>query len=205
VPRWVPIETLAAEPPWEAARALALPGHCRGALLRDWAAHVSRRAGPGAVERLRAHLGLGPDLLPDHPPAERWYPVGYQLALTRAIIDLALGGDALALEPLLAEDTARARDKVLLFALRTLGPRRVLRGTSKVHAHLYDVGRAEADVADSSARLSFRGAAMFADPTWRILQLFAVRGMLRGFRRDLVELVADPEGEDRFTLQVAWR
>jgi len=199
------LETLAAAPPWPLAREVAVAGRCRGALLRDWAAHVERRGGSDAVARLRERVGIGPELLPDAPKFDGWYPVGYQIALTRAIVDVALDGDILALEPLLAEDATRFRDRLLEMAMRALGPKRLLKRTAKAHAWLYEGGQAEAEVGDGAAVISFRGAAFFANPTWRVLQIFATRGMLRGFGRDITKLQADAEGEDRFTLEVAWR
>lgn len=199
------IEMLAALPPWPLARELAVPGRCRGALLRDWAAHVRRRAGDDAVTRLRTATGIDTALLPDAPKATEWYPIGYQIALTRAIVDHALGGDVLALEPLLADDTARAGDKILALALRTLGPKRLLKRTAKAHSWLYDVGHADAAVDDGAARIDFTGAIHFGDPTWRVLQLFAVRGMLAGFGREVTSLRADPSGDDRFAVEVRWR
>lgn len=199
------LERLAATPPWPLARELALPGRCRGALLRDWAAHVRRRAGDEAVVRLRAATGIDAARLPDAPKATDWYPIAYQVALTRAIVDHALGGDVLALEPLLADDTARAGDKLIALALRTLGPKRLLKRTAKAHGWLYDVGHADAAVDDGRARLDFVGAAHFANPTWRVLQLFALRGMLGGFGREIVSLCADVAGDDRFAVEVRWR
>ena len=105
----------------------------------------------------------------------------------------------------LADDTARAGDKILVLALRTLGPKRLLRRTAKAHAWLYDVGHADAAVDDGVARIDFTGAAHFGDPTWRVLQLFAVRGMLAGFGREITSLCADPSGDDRFAVEVRWR
>lgn len=174
--------------------------------MREWAAHVARRAGDAAVTRLRAELGLGPEVLPDAPRADAWYPVACQVALTRAIVDVALGGDVLALEPLLSEDAARApRERLLELALRALGPKRLLKRTAKVHAWLYDSGKADAEVSDHAARITFGGAAFFGNPTWRVLQVFATRGMLRGFEREITSLLVDLDGDDRFALEVRWR
>ena len=203
---WVGIDELAAARPWSREQELALQGRCRGALLRDWAAHVARRAGPEAVGRLRAEVGLDPALLPDAPKPEAWYPVAYQVGLTRAIVDVALGGDVLALEPLLAEDTARGvRDRLLVMAMRALGPKRLLKRTDKAHDYFYDVGRASAEASDGHALMRFEGAAFFGNPTWRMLQVFAVRGMLKGFDRTIQSLRVDVAGHDRFALDVSWR
>lgn len=203
---WVSIETLAAERPWPRERELALRGRCRGALLRDWAGHVARRAGPEAVARLRAEVGIDAAALPDAPKPDVWYPVAYQVALTRAIVDVALAGDVLALEPLLAEDTARGvRDRLLVMAMRALGPKRLLKRTDKAHDYFYDTGQASADANDGHATMRFGGAAFFGNPTWRMLQVFAVRGMLKGFERTLTSLRVDLDGDDRFALDVQWR
>jgi len=204
-PRWLTLEAIAAEPAWSLADTLALPGRCRGALLKDWAAHVTRRAGPGAVSALREALGLDARALPDAPPREAWYPVGYQLALTRAIVDRSLGGDVLALEPLLMEDAGRVRDKVAAVTMRLMGARRLFGKTSEVHGWLYDLGAARAEVADHRARVVLSGARYFAEPTFRALQLFATRALLRGLGKTLVDLRADAAPDDGLVIEAAWR
>ena len=199
------LEQLAAVPAWDLEEQLATPGMCRGSLLRDWAVHLRRRVGPELVALLRTELDIDEASLPDQPKAMAWFPVGYQVALTRRIVDLTLGADMLALEPWLIADATRARDRVIQLALRTIGPRRVLASAPKIHRHLYDVGEVAVVVGRRSATVRFSSARLFANPTWRVLQLFATRGMLAGFKRTITLLEADDSSSDGFEIQVEWK
>lgn len=179
----------------------ALEGRARGRMVRDWAALVSRRAGAAALARVRAEVPA----LPERPDPDAWLPIGQVLALARALVVHVTGGDVLALEALLTDDALRTRDKVLLFAVRPLGARWVLNKTAALHASLYDRGVAAADVGARTARLSFAGAPFFGDATWRLLQVFATRGMMRAFKHEVHDVKVALDGADRFALEVRWR
>lgn len=185
---------------------LSLPGRCRGSLLKDWAQHVRRRFGAGEPDALRETLGVDARTLPDAPDKDGWVRVAHQLALTRQIAERHLGGDLLALEDLLREDARRKSDRWVDRVVRlALSPRRILGETRKIHAALYDQGQAEAAVEKHQATITWRGAAFFGEPTWRTLQVFAVRALfdtLGGSVR-----IVDARGADRasgFALTVAW-
>lgn len=200
------LRDLAGRPAWPLDEVLALPGRCRGSLLKDWASHVRRRFGPGEPEVLRATLGVDARALPDAPDKESWVRVSHQLALTRQIAERHLGGDLLALEALLREDARQKADRWVDRVVRlALSPRRVLGETKKIHAALYDLGEASATVDKHRATITWRGAAFFGEPTWRTLQVFAVRGLfdtLGGSVR-----VVEARGADResgFALTIAW-
>jgi hypothetical protein len=172
------VSGLFAARPWPLAAVTNLEGRCKAGLLKDWGLHVARRFGPDEPTQLRAMLGLDAQALPDAPHADRWVPVGWQPALTRLIAERHYGGDLWRLEPLLRED-ARTRpvgliERVLRLAVR---PATVIAASPKVHRGLYDIGRCDVSSAGQVTTLAWRGARLFEEPTWRILQLFAIRGL----------------------------
>lgn len=196
---------LAAAPAWPRERVRALPGRCRGALLRDWASHVRRGFGDGAVARLREALELPASALPDAPPRKTWYPVSHQLLVTRWVGAELLDGDLLALEPLLFDAAHGAKDRVIEWALATVGVGFVFRQSRRVHGWLYDRGSVDAAVRRGAAELSWTGAELFAEPTWRLLQAFVVRSTIRSLNREVVAIEARDPGPDGFALDVRWR
>jgi hypothetical protein len=204
MPPWS-LADLAAQPRWDSARTRALPGRCVGSLLRDWGLHVRRRWGEDALAAVRERAGLDAATLPDAPSLTEWVPLHYQLALTEAVADECLGGDLLALEALLHADALAARDRLLRWAIAKLGPAAALKGAGKLHPHLYDVGRVTSRVRRGQAELAFDGAALFGHPTWRLLQLFGQRSLLRALKRELLVLEGDDRGSDAFALRLAWR
>ena len=170
------LATLAAIPAWPLDRVLALPGRCKGSLLKAWGEHVRRRFGSSEADQLRAALGLTASDLPDAPDPLGWYPIAWQLALTRLISDRYLGGDLLALEPLLREDARSKQQRLIGHVLRlAVSPRRLLMGSERVWGNLYDRGRFQAEVGKHHASLRWSGAAFPSEPTWRVLQVFALR------------------------------
>lgn len=172
------LESMARATPWSQDEVLGLPGRMKAALLRDWGVHVNRRFGAGESERLRAVVGIERAALPDAPDPEARVPVGWQLALTRAIAERHLGGDLLRLEALLIED-ARRRPVSLVerVARLAVSPKRILSHAEKIHGNLFDVGACSADLGKSGGTLTWTGARLFMEPTWRVLQCFAIRGM----------------------------
>lgn len=166
------------QPRWPLAQVAALPGRCRGALLRDWAKHCARRWGPDAPERLRADLGPLAATLPDAPSAEQWLPASLQVALTDAILDRYLSGDPRRLEPMLREDAVRQMSRVQRVVVRTLGAAGGYRRTAGAYRRVYDAGRVQAVVMGREARICCLDSSLYGNPTWRILQLFAHRAAL---------------------------
>jgi hypothetical protein len=192
-------------PAWSAVEVANLGGLCRGSLLRDWAAHVARHWGPDGVARVRSRTGIDAVRLPDAPVREGWYPVWFQLALTRAIGDEFVGGDLLALEPLIREDAARTPDRWIERVVRlALTPQRILRATPKVYGALYDRGRADAEVGAHEATVRWREAAFMSEPTWRTMQAFAVRAMFTTLKRTAPTITAFDAGPGTFGLTARW-
>ncbi len=197
------IEMLAAEPRWDARRLHSLPGRSRGDLLGAWGNNVVARFGDDALARVRRRLAPPLDEIPSALTTRDWLPVYAQLALTEAIVDELLGGDMRALYPLLVEDTRAGMGRVHLALLRGLGAERALRLASRQFRKVHERGRVEVEINGRCARLTFRGTPLFANPTWRLLQVFATCTML--------ELVGTPgvvegehAGDDGFVTDARW-
>jgi hypothetical protein len=200
----VDLAGLARAQAWSRDEVLALPGRMKAALLRDWGVHVNRRFGAGESERLLSAVGIERAALPDAPDPEARVPVGWQLALTRAIADRHLGGDLLRLEALLIED-ARRRPVSLVerVARLAVSPRRVLSHAEKIHGNLFDVGACRAELGKSGGTLTWTGARLFAEPTWRVLQCFAIRGMC-AVLNERPPTLAGESIDEGFRLHLAW-
>jgi len=197
------VEKLAAEPRWEAAKLVALPGRCRGDLLGPWGTNLTRRFGADAVARV--HARLSPSIAPVAPvlTSDDWVPMHAQVCVTEAIVDEFLGGDLVALYPLLIEDTRASLSRVLRLLARSMGVARAIKIVPKPFRKIYERGTADVVVEGKRARLSFTGNALFANPTWRVLQLYAVRTLF-----DLTDntgaAVGEDAGADAFAIIVTW-
>lgn len=192
--------------PWSAERVRQLDGTLRGSLLRNWGGHVVRREGLAGVDAVRTATGVTNAMLPDAPDLKAWYPLWYQIALTDEIVARFLGGDYLALEALLLEDGQRARDKAVRWIIARVGPATVFRKAAAGHAELMTVGTVSSTVEKKRAHLVWRGAEVFENPTWRLLQMMAVRLMMGVMNKTVVEQQAtgllDSNG---FSMDVRWR
>lgn len=196
-------EMLAAEPRWELARVLALPGRSRGDLLGPWGKNVIARFGPDALARVRRRLGPPLDQLASVLTSRDWLPVHAQLVVTEAIADELLGGDLCALYPLLVEDTRTGMGRVQLLLARAMGAERALRLAPRIFQKVHERGSAEVEIENRRARLTFRGSPLFAHPTWRVLQLFATRTLLELVGRPGTA-VGEDGGPDKFSAAVTW-
>jgi len=196
-------EELAAQPRWDRARLLALPGRCRGDLLGPWGQNLERRFGADALTRVRRRLAPPLDRLEPLLTSRDWLPVHAQLVVTEAIVDELLGGDLRALYPLLVEDTGISLGRVQLALVRSLGPARVLRLAPRTHRKVYERGNLEVEVQPRRARLVFRGSPLFAHPTWRLLQLYAQRTMLE-LAGSPGDAVGEDIGADAFAVAATW-
>ncbi len=199
------LAALAAELTWSPEALSALNGRCRGAVVGRWAEGCRRRWGEDAPALLRGDLGLDESLLPDVPPMRDWLPVERWIRLTDAIVARYLDGDALALEPLVIADARRSAGITARVFARQLGVSRILGATGRIHGWLYDVGEAEATVAEGEATIRWSEAALFGQPTWRLLQVFGLRGAVEtaGGKSPQVQLV--DAAEDGFCLRATWR
>ncbi|MSP93142.1 MAG: hypothetical protein EXR79_15300 [Myxococcales bacterium] len=202
----LPVEHFASLAPWPAERLAALAGRCRGVLLRDWADHCRRRFGPTSVTEVRARAGPVAALVPDQPDLRDWLPAAAQIALTDAIVACHLGGHTMRLEALLREDALRDLTRVHRLLARAMGPHGGYRQVQGVYHKLYDVGRFRADVGDRTAVLHCAGAELFANPTWRVLQLFAHRAALHVLTgRDDGEVTGVGDGNGGFWIRMRWK
>lgn len=191
--------------PWSDERLRALPGRCRGAAVGNWADACRRRWGQPAVDGLREALGADGQLLADEPPKTAWLPIHLWLRLTDAIVARHLNGDLSLLEPLVVEDARLAAGLTAKLVARQLGPARILGASGRVHGWLYDVGEAVAEVQESSATLRWTGAEVFEQPTWRALQVFALRGAIETAGGDGVEVGPLPGPDEGFAVSARWR
>jgi hypothetical protein len=160
-------------PRWPGERLRAIRGQVRGAVLRDWSANVARRFGPLAVGELRARTGLPPSLLPDLPGSSSWLPAWVQLAVTDDLLENQLASRAAGLLPLLREDVLQALGPARRLGPRLLGPAGLLRHAAAAHRETFDLGQLRGEVEARTATLTWTGAELFGNPTWRLLQASA--------------------------------
>ncbi len=200
------IEVWSREPRWPLARVRSVPGQVRGVLLRDWALHLDRRWGEGASRKVLDRVGDLAAQVPDAPSSEQWLPVAAQIALTDAIIDLFLAGDALQLEALLLDDTTRDLSLPRRMLVRAFGPHAGYKRVTAAYQRAYDIGRCEAEVRDHGAVVRCVGAEAFGNPTWRTLHLIGHRialSLLTG--RNDSEVLGRALSDDSFELTVRWK
>lgn len=197
------LEGLAKVPRWPLDWTLALPGEVRGNSFRNWGVQVRRRFGAGAPDKVRATLGLTPEVLPDEPTKKHWVAIHTQIRMAQVIIDEFLDGDAMRFESIF-EDSSGAAEKMLVLAGRMAGPGMVLRMAGSYHESVCTVGKCQPTVNGGSATLEFRGASVFADPTWRFLQTIGMKGMFAHLKKPLDSIEGEP-GDDAFKIHMRWR
>lgn len=202
---WQPLQWLLESPRWPAERVLALPGRCRGAALSRWADNCRRRWGKAAVAQIRAELGEAGAELADDPPTRSWVPAALQVRVTDLIIDGFLDGDALALEALAVQDGRRTTGWAGMMVLRQLGPERIFASAPRIHRWILDVGVAGATAEQGGTRILWQGAALFENPTWRLLQAFAIRAAIAGTGRETLELRVGAPAAECFAIAVTWK
>ena len=198
------LAALASAPRWDVARTDALVGEVDQIALKHWARNVRDRHGPGAVAKVQRALGPWADVVPLEPQAEARIAVAAQARLTEAVADALHGGALLPLAALTREDVRRDVSTAARLGLRAYGAVRALRHVPEVHAKLYDVGEATVDVRRGAATVRYRGAALFAQPTWRFLVAvslgLAVEG---GAGRPPREARVDGD-DDAFEIELGW-
>jgi hypothetical protein len=172
-------------------------------LLGAWGTNLTARFGAEALARVRRRLPTPLDTLPAALSAKDWVPVHAQLVLTEAIVDELLGGDMRALYPLLVEDTRAGLGRVQLVVVRTMGPERAFKLASRTFSKVQERGEVDVAVAGTRVRMTFRGSPLFAHPTWRLLQLFAMRTMLELVDR-AGEMTGEDAGPDSFVAIASW-
>ncbi len=197
------VDMLAAQPRWESARLAALPGRCRGDVMSAWGDNLAKRFGPDAVTRVRARLEPPLDQVRAVLAKTDWVPMHTQVVVTNAIVDEFLGGDLAALFPLLLEDMRANLSRFHRMLARSLGVGRTIKIMPKIFRKVYERGTADVAVDGRRARMSFTDNALFSNPTWRVLQLYAVRTLF-----DLTDtagtVVGEDTGTDSFAALVSW-
>lgn len=209
------IEELARVPRWPLEHTLALQGGVRGDTLGAWGHNLVTRFGPDAVarirervvpgtahedrDRVRAELVAIPPMLSDRDRV----PVYAQLVLTEAIVDEFLDGDMLALLPLLVEDTRAGLGRLRLGAMRIAGVGNLIRLGPRTFREVHEKGEHAVDVSGRRAELQFTRNRLFANPTWRVLQVLATRVLF-----ELVgakgSVLGEDTGDDAFTAIATW-
>lgn len=200
------MEQLAQARPWPLERLQQLPGQCVGSLMKNWAAHVSRRWGAHAEQEVRDCLGEEVSaLLPSAPTGSMWLPLYIQIRTTDIIIERFLKGDALALEEMLWEDSQHNSTSASSKVLQWTGPGVLLRQAGQLHRRLYDVGTVTSHVGWGHAELSYQGTALFENPTWQLIQFFAYRLFLKATHRRLTYIQASTPRPESFQIQLKWK
>lgn len=197
------VEMLAAQPRWEYARLAALPGRCRGDAMSAWGDNLAKRYGSDAVTRVRARLAPPLDQVPPVLTKADWVPMHAQVVVTNAIVDEYLDGDLAALFPLLIEDMRANLSRFHRMLARSLGVGRTIKIMPKIFRKVYERGTADVAVDGRRARMSFADNALFSNPTWRVLQLYAVRTLFE-LTDTTGTVVGEDTGTDSFAALVSW-
>ena len=165
---------------------------------------MCKRYGADAVERVRRRLPAALTAISPVLTVKDWLPVYTQVVVTEAIVDEFLSGDLGALYPLLVEDTRASLSRVHLLLARSLGAARAFKHATNSFGKVYDRGEAAITIDKCRARMTFSGHPLFEHPTWRQLQLFALRLFL-----DLAgtpgEAAGEDAGPDGFVATATWR
>jgi hypothetical protein len=201
----LPLDHFAGQPRWSHERTATLTGRSRGILMLKWAENVRRRWGELVLANVRKRAGDIAALVPDAPDARDWLPAAAQIALTDAIIDLCLQGDARRLEALVLADALRDVTRLHRLLARAMGPHGGYRQVQAVYHKLYDIGRYRAEVGPCTAVVHCSGAALFGNPTWRLLQMVAHKGALQLLTgREDGEIMGLGDQPDSFWLRMRW-
>jgi hypothetical protein len=194
------IEALAARPRWSDNQTRSLVGKVRGDTLGTWGNNLVARFGPGALQRVRRRV---PDEIAPVLGKRDRVPVFAQLLLTEAIVDEFLGRDILALYPLLVEDTRAGLGGLQLAILRKLGVENVFRLGARSFRKVHEHGSHDVAIERCDAHFTFSGNALFAHPTWRVLQMFATRVVLELANRS-GSVVGEDAGDTGFVAHAHW-
>ena len=198
------IEQLAAAPRWPLEHTLGLAGKVRGDTLGPWGENLRARFGPTAIDRVRARLPAEHAAIATVLGSRDRVAVHAQLVLTEAIVDELLGGDMLALLPLLVADTRAGLGAIRHAAMRVAGVGNLLLLGPRTFREVHERGVHEADVVAKRADLRFTHNRLFAHPTWRVLQVFATR-VLFELLATRGAVVGEDAGDDAFTAIATWQ
>ena len=192
---------LASVPRWPREQTLALPGRARGDLLGSWGPNLVARHGSTALVRVQARLGSPP--LPTTLTQREWIPCHAQPLITEAIADELYAGDLNALYPAILEDTRKGLGRMKLLALKAIGIARAFKIVPAVLRQVHELGEVKLVSGDHRVRIELTAHPLFAQPTWRVLQLFATKVVL-----DLAGTPGEVRGEplaDGFACEASWR
>lgn len=196
---------LAAAPRWPTERTLALPGQARGDLLGAWGENLVARHGAAALARVQARVGPPHASLPRSLGKTDWVPSHAQPLLTEAIADELYGGDLRALYPAILDDTRKGIGRVKILALKAIGVARAFKIVPAALRQVHERGEVKlvAGADARTVRIELTNHPLFAQPTWRVLQLYATQVVL-----DLAgtpgEVRGEPLGDDGFACIATW-
>jgi hypothetical protein len=153
---------------------------------------------------VRERLGLTSAILPNAPTKKHWVPIWAQIRLPQIIVDEWLDGDILAFETLFGETTGTT-DKVMFWLGSKVGPTAVLKRANSYHARVCDAGTLDSTAGPGWARLHFQDAEVFANPSWRVLQILGMRTMFSYLNRRLDDIHGVETGPRNFEMNLAWK
>lgn len=197
------IDELVAAPRWPLDRTMALGGRVRGDTLGAWGTNLVKRFGGGALERVRARLPVELRAIAPVLGDRDRVPVFAQIVVTEAIVDEFLGGDKLALLPLLVADTRVGLGAVRHTTMRLMGIGNVIRLGPRTFRDVHDNGEHDVDVSRARAEMRFWGNPLFGHPTWRVLQVFATCVLFELVGKEGT-VVGDDTRPDAFTAIATW-
>ncbi len=197
------IDELVTAPRWPLDRTMALAGRVRGDTLGPWGTNLGTRFGRDAVDRVRSRLPAELAAIQPVLTDRDRVPVWAQLLVTESIVDEFLGGDMLALLPLIIADSRAGIGAIKLTTMRVMGVGNLIRLGPRTFREIHERGEHDVTVASGRAEMRFARNPLFGHPTWRVLQIFATRVLfeLVGARGIVV---GDHAGDDAFTAIATW-
>lgn len=171
-------------------------------MLRRWADNLTRRHGPGAVDRVRARIGDWE--VPTDPQPGDPVRVAAHLRLIEAIADELHDEDLHRIAHNVREDVQRDIPRAGRLAMRAYGAKRALRHVPEAHRKLYGVGEVRAESARGRAELEYANAPLFGHPTWRFVVLTALGIAVEGGAGRPPARAAFDGDEARFRVALEW-
>lgn len=178
------------------------PAHVRGSLIDRWDEHLRRRWGPSALAAAQAAIRDAGLRAPSPVDPTAWYPAHLQIVIAQHLVTTHLDGRWDRLPEIVAGDVRHVLGRARSAVVRALGPGAVVANAEKLFSESYDVGRLE--VRKRGRRhfeFAYHDAELFADPTWRRVQVAAWAAVFELTGKH-AEVLAD--GGDAFVLTCRW-
>ena len=113
-------------------------------------------------------------------------------------------GDPLLLERYVREDSLRHDNGKAEAWARRLGPQLILRLPRTLHNQIYTMGSASSKVGWGKATIRVEGSLLFGNPTWRLLQVLALRSVMTLADRPHATIHAQHVSPSATDLHVRW-